>query len=774
MTAGRCAGTRAMSILLIFASMVAQGSAEEESGTCHSGEDYSGPTNKILFENCLKGSPSTEWDVNGGGDPSIQGFSTDISYDIGQEAVFKIKTDSPQYRIDIYRLGYYQGHGARKVDTITPIVSLPQSQPECLFQPDSYLVDCGNWEISAVWKIPSNTTSGIFFARPVREDAEPDEYSETGKNWRTDNSQHRVDKLHARPGSNPYGHPEPNPPQHAYGATGHGRLRNPISEPRASHIWFVIRDDNRRSDLLFQTSDPTWQAYNGYGGLTTYGSFKFPFTHGPKVEKMDIEKPMPRSYKASYNRPLITRGYRAVNMPLHAEYPAVRFLEAAGYDVTYASGIDTSRAGKMLLNHKVFLSVGHDEYVSLEQRRNVEKARDAGVSLMFWSANEFYWSIRWENSIFDNTSYRTMVCYKESQSNVKIDPLPGSWTGTFRDARSINPRGAMPENALMGTIFTVNAQRVDAMKVPSAFSNLRFWRNTSIQALKPGSSYTTFRGVLGHEWDEDIDNGYRPNGLIHLSYTWIDNVQLIQDHGSVFDSGSARHTLTLYRATSGAYVFGSGTVQWAWALDGHHDINDPPRANMYATRVEMDTSGPDPNIQQSMINLLADMHAQPTSLSTLPHLKLASPSQDHTPPSAKILKISFSPGKVPGKFSAEASRSRGSERSGGPVIMVWVSGEDEGGGVVGGIEVSLSGGSASERRWHPALRGREGEGDVDDQMWLYVFGLNSYEWLYAEPWDSNGCSLDILVRAVDDSGNIGQGVGPGEETEVEGLDMCRQ
>eukprot|EP00954_Amorphochlora_amoebiformis_P007773 602434-Amorphochlora_amoeboformis.AAC.1 len=61
MTAGRCAGTRAMSILLIFASMVAQGSAEEESGTCHSGEDYSGPTNKILFENCLKGSPSTEW-----------------------------------------------------------------------------------------------------------------------------------------------------------------------------------------------------------------------------------------------------------------------------------------------------------------------------------------------------------------------------------------------------------------------------------------------------------------------------------------------------------------------------------------------------------------------------------------------------------------------------------------------------------------------------------------------------------------------------------------
>ena len=58
---------------------------------------------------------------------------------------------------------------------------------------------------------------------------------------------------------------------HAYGSLGHGRLRIALREPRASHIYFVVRDDASRSDILFQTADTTWQAYNRYGGHCTYG-----------------------------------------------------------------------------------------------------------------------------------------------------------------------------------------------------------------------------------------------------------------------------------------------------------------------------------------------------------------------------------------------------------------------------------------------------------------------------------------------------------------------
>ena len=47
--------------------------------------------------------------------------------------------------------------------------------------------------------------------------------------------------------------------------------------------------------------------------------------------------------------------------------------------------------------------------------------------------------------------------------------------------------------------------------------------------------------------------------------------QRIEDYGSNYGPGTATHSLTLYRAPSGALVFGAGTVQWSWGLDGEHD-----------------------------------------------------------------------------------------------------------------------------------------------------------------------------------------------------------
>ena len=117
---------------------------------------------------------------------------------------------------------------------------------------------------------------------------------------------------------------------------------------------------------------------------------------------------------------------------------------------------------------------------------------------------------------------RTLVCYKETQSVEKLDPQPEEWTGTFRDARPINPRGAMPENALTGTMFVANAQRADPLVVDGArFGRHRAWRGTAARAQADESDETgaavpplvLMAGLLGHEWDEDVDNGWRPAGL---------------------------------------------------------------------------------------------------------------------------------------------------------------------------------------------------------------------------------------------------------------------
>ena len=116
----------------------------------------------------------------------------------------------------------------------------------------------------------------------------------------------------------------------------------------------------------------------------------------------------------------------------------------------------------------------------------------------------------------------------------KIDPMPDVWTGAWRDTRSFNPEGSQPENALTGTIFTVNAWRNDPIIVPAEYARLRFWRHTGVARLEPGERAVLLKGLLGHEWDEDLDNGFRPPGLFRLSETTIDNVPYVQDCGSVF------------------------------------------------------------------------------------------------------------------------------------------------------------------------------------------------------------------------------------------------
>src|SRR5262245_22022151 len=78
------------------------------------------PANKVVAENCRAGNPREEWDVNGTGDPEIQGFATDMSVNLGGTVQFKIKSSSPRYRVDIYRTGWYGGRGARLIQTMRP------------------------------------------------------------------------------------------------------------------------------------------------------------------------------------------------------------------------------------------------------------------------------------------------------------------------------------------------------------------------------------------------------------------------------------------------------------------------------------------------------------------------------------------------------------------------------------------------------------------------------------------------------------------------------
>src|SRR5262249_54074160 len=349
-------------------------------------------------------------------------------------------------------------------------------------------------------------------------------------------------------------------------------------------------------------------------------------------------------------------------------------------------------------------------YGSRAQRTNVENARAAGVHLAFFSGNEIFWKTRWEGSIDGtNTPYRTLVSYKETHANAVIDPLdPPVWTGTWRDPRFSPPAdGGRPENALTGTIFTTQCcqGQFPSIVVPASAAAMRFWRNTAIAASGGGSllprvsgSSVFAGGVLGDEFDEDLDNGFPPRGVITLSSTTANVDQRLSDHGTVYNPGTSTHSLTLYRHSSGALVFGAGTVQWSWGLDNNHDRL--PDATSDYTNL---------SLQQATVNLFGDMGATPALLQ--PGLTPALPSTDLVPPVSVI--------SVPTAGTSVVSGSN-----------LTISGTaTDASGRVAAVEVSIDSGAT----WHRA-GGRESWSIV-----LPVTGIGA---------------LTIRSRGIDDSGNI--------------------
>src|SRR4051812_15644951 len=83
--------------------------------------------NPISIENQQPG--DSDWDITGSGDPGMQGFASDISVNAGQTVDFKINTNATNYTIDVYRLGYYGGAGAREGTGSTPINGNPSPPP---------------------------------------------------------------------------------------------------------------------------------------------------------------------------------------------------------------------------------------------------------------------------------------------------------------------------------------------------------------------------------------------------------------------------------------------------------------------------------------------------------------------------------------------------------------------------------------------------------------------------------------------------------------------
>ena len=136
---------------------------------------------------------------------------------------------------------------------------------------------------------------------------------------------------------------------------------------------------------------------------------------------------------------------------------------------------------------------------------------------------------------------RTLITYKESLDSALTDPEdPPTWTGEWDDPRFSPPAdGGQPQNALTGQLWTVNVGTW-ALTVPYQYAALRIWRNTAVANLQPGQTATLTPETLGYEWDQDVDNGFRPPGEIDLSSTTMTAPQVVR----TYQEGLAQETVT--------------------------------------------------------------------------------------------------------------------------------------------------------------------------------------------------------------------------------------
>lgn len=309
-----------------------------------------------------------------------------------------------------------------------------------------------------------------------------------------------------------------------------------------NYMVFTVRDDARTADFLYQHAVTTSHAYNNFPNNGVLGKSLYRYnSYGANTPLLNDR----RAFKVSFDRPFADRGD---GLLFNWEYDLILWLEKEGYDVAYSTNTDLHNNPGSLLNYRGFISAGHDEYWTKEMFDAAETARDAGIHLAFMGSNAVYWQSRLE----DND--RTLVVYKNSLLDPVYNQDPGLATNRFRDI-------GRPEQTLIGIQYKTYT--------PSFSDNTAYIVQNSDHWIYANSTFvdgSQVPQIIGYEIDNLDPNYAAPpdNG----SQVFLSNSPFIN-----FQNQLANQTSSIYRASSGAWVFGSGTMSWSWALNRNGYIN---------------------------------------------------------------------------------------------------------------------------------------------------------------------------------------------------------
>ena len=332
-----------------------------------------------------------------------------------------------------------------------------------------------------------------------------------------------------------------------------------------SYLIFIVRD-RRPADFLFQCSDFTWQAYNRWPRQDAlYDDGENEWYCGPGVS-VSFDRPYGK-YCQILDAPLSTGS----GSWFLWEFPLAYWMESRGYDVSYISNLDTHTDARGLRRAKGFLSVGHDEYYTLDMYGNLKAARDAGVNLAFLSGDTCWGrvALRASGSGAPNRVFSRIDAFGPRLPN-------GDWAGTDGF-----PYRTPSESELIG-----------ARNVPPVTGGADWICAAPEHWLYDGTGMRQgdrVPGLIGWEWmgmPADIP------GLRVLATGPTAN-------NNKSPKGRGIYTATIYSGPKGNFVFNAATCWWA---DG---LSEPP--GYVRPKVYTEPQGPDLRVQRMTANLLDRM-----------------------------------------------------------------------------------------------------------------------------------------------------------------------
>lgn len=430
--------------------------------------------------------------------PWIEGYVSRASVRAGERLDLMVSANPPgRFAVDIYRMGYYGGAGAKHVLSLGPFNGITQEDPEVGVE---RLREC-RWNVCTSILIPKEWPSGVYLGK----------LSLVDDRWQ-------------------------------------------------SYVIFIVTDD-RKADVVFQCSDNTWQAYNRWpDNYSLYDDGTNPWFLGPGVQ-------------ISYDRPY-GKYCQILDAPLSQgsgefllwEFPLAYWLEREGYDVSYVSNTDVHANADAVLRAKAFLSVGHDEYWSMEQFNHVKHAVDEGVNVAFLSGNTccFVTPLTASSAGVPNRVLTRAGCFggaskAEAEYGMGPYPMEGPDERTLIGARTIMP-----------------------------FNGAGDW-------IVSDASHWLFDGT-------GMKNGDGIPGLVgwefHGEPADIDGLKIVAE-GDARNSGDeiAHWTATIYPGPKGNHVFNASTIWWAQGLSS-------PPGHMLPYSHDGRPHGPDPRVQRITRNML--------------------------------------------------------------------------------------------------------------------------------------------------------------------------